>query len=72
MHALVGGFHLSGAAFEPIIEPTCHALAELWADYLVRTHCPGWRATHPVGNRFPDAFIQNCVGTRFEFTGAES
>jgi 7,8-dihydropterin-6-yl-methyl-4-(beta-D-ribofuranosyl)aminobenzene 5'-phosphate synthase len=72
LHALVGGFHLSGPAFEPIIEPTCAALAELSADYLVPTHCTGWRATHAIANRFPDAFIQNCVGTRFEFTGAES
>jgi 7,8-dihydropterin-6-yl-methyl-4-(beta-D-ribofuranosyl)aminobenzene 5'-phosphate synthase len=67
MHAIVGGFHLSGRAFEPIIEPTCEALSEFSADYLVPTHCTGWRATHAIANRFPDAFIQNCVGTRFEF-----
>jgi 7,8-dihydropterin-6-yl-methyl-4-(beta-D-ribofuranosyl)aminobenzene 5'-phosphate synthase len=71
LHALVGGFHLSGPAFEPIIEPTCAALAELSADYLVPTHCTGWRATHAIAGHFPDAFIQNCVGTRFEFTGSE-
>jgi 7,8-dihydropterin-6-yl-methyl-4-(beta-D-ribofuranosyl)aminobenzene 5'-phosphate synthase len=71
LHALVGGFHLSGPAFEPIIEPTCAALAEFSADYLVPTHCTGWRATHAIAGRFPDAFIQNCVGTRFEFTGSE-
>jgi hypothetical protein len=35
-HAVVGGFHLSGRAFEPIIEPTCAALAEFDADYLVQ------------------------------------
>jgi 7,8-dihydropterin-6-yl-methyl-4-(beta-D-ribofuranosyl)aminobenzene 5'-phosphate synthase len=72
LHALVGGFHLSGPAFEPIIEPTCAGLAEFDADHLVPTHCTGWRATHAIASRFPDAFIQNCVGTSFEFTGAGS
>jgi 7,8-dihydropterin-6-yl-methyl-4-(beta-D-ribofuranosyl)aminobenzene 5'-phosphate synthase len=72
LHAIVGGFHLSGPGFEPIIEPTCEALGEFSADYLVPTHCTGWRATHAIANRFPGAFIQNCVGTSFEFTGASS
>jgi 7,8-dihydropterin-6-yl-methyl-4-(beta-D-ribofuranosyl)aminobenzene 5'-phosphate synthase len=69
IHAVIGGFHLSGRAFEPIIEPTCEALDEFSADYLVPAHCTGWRATHTLAARFPDAFIQNCVGTRFEFAG---
>jgi 7,8-dihydropterin-6-yl-methyl-4-(beta-D-ribofuranosyl)aminobenzene 5'-phosphate synthase len=37
-------------------------------DYLVPCHCTGWRAIHAIAARFPDAFIQNSVGTRFEFT----
>ena len=53
--------------FEPIIAPTCEALDEFAPDYLVPTHCTGWRATHALAARFPDAFIQNSVGTRFEF-----
>jgi hypothetical protein len=28
----------------------------------------GWRAIHAIAAAFPDAFIQNSVGTRFEFT----
>lgn len=67
IHAVVGGFHLSGRAFEPIIGPTCDALAEFSAHFLVPTHCTGWGATHAIAARFPDAFIQNSVGTRFEF-----
>jgi 7,8-dihydropterin-6-yl-methyl-4-(beta-D-ribofuranosyl)aminobenzene 5'-phosphate synthase len=67
IHAVVGGFHLSGRAFEPIIGPTCDAFADFSPDYLVPTHCTGWRATHALAARFPDAFIPNCVGTRFEF-----
>jgi 7,8-dihydropterin-6-yl-methyl-4-(beta-D-ribofuranosyl)aminobenzene 5'-phosphate synthase len=70
IHAVVGGFHLSGRAFEPIIEPTCAALGEFAADYLVPAHCTGWKATHALAARFPDAFLQNSVGTRFEFEAA--
>jgi 7,8-dihydropterin-6-yl-methyl-4-(beta-D-ribofuranosyl)aminobenzene 5'-phosphate synthase len=68
IHAVVGGFHLSGRLFEPIIAPTCDALADLAPDYLVPSHCTGWRATHAIAAAFPAAFIQNSVGTRFEFT----
>jgi 7,8-dihydropterin-6-yl-methyl-4-(beta-D-ribofuranosyl)aminobenzene 5'-phosphate synthase len=67
IHAVIGGFHLSGPLFEKIIAPTCDALADLSPDYLVPSHCTGWRATHALAARFPDAFIQNSVGTRFDF-----
>ena len=71
IHALIGGFHLSGPAFEPIIDPTCDALAGFAPDVLVPAHCTGWRATHALAGRFPDAFIQNSVGTRYEFSAHE-
>jgi 7,8-dihydropterin-6-yl-methyl-4-(beta-D-ribofuranosyl)aminobenzene 5'-phosphate synthase len=67
-HAVIGGFHLSGSYFEPIIAPTCDALSDIAPDYIVPTHCTGWRAIHAIAARFPDAFIQNSVGTRLEFT----
>jgi 7,8-dihydropterin-6-yl-methyl-4-(beta-D-ribofuranosyl)aminobenzene 5'-phosphate synthase len=66
-HAVLGGFHLSGPQYEPLIAPTCDALSDLAPDYLVPSHCTGWRAIHAIAARFPDAFIQNSVGTRFEF-----
>jgi 7,8-dihydropterin-6-yl-methyl-4-(beta-D-ribofuranosyl)aminobenzene 5'-phosphate synthase len=69
LHAVVGGFHLNGPLFEKIIEPTCAALTEFSPDYLVPSHCTGWKATHALAAAFPDAFIQNSVGTRFEFAG---
>jgi 7,8-dihydropterin-6-yl-methyl-4-(beta-D-ribofuranosyl)aminobenzene 5'-phosphate synthase len=68
VHAVIGGFHLSGPLFEKIVAPTCDALAELAPDHLVPSHCTGWRAIHAIAARFPDAFIQNSVGTRFTFT----
>ena len=67
IHAVVGGFHLSGPVFEKLIAPTCDALAAFSPDHLVPCHCTGWRAVHALAARFPDAFIQNSVGTRFEF-----
>jgi 7,8-dihydropterin-6-yl-methyl-4-(beta-D-ribofuranosyl)aminobenzene 5'-phosphate synthase len=70
VHAVLGGFHLSGRAFEPIIEPTCDAFAEFSPDFLVPAHCTGWPATRALADRFPEAFIQNSVGTRFEFAGS--
>jgi 7,8-dihydropterin-6-yl-methyl-4-(beta-D-ribofuranosyl)aminobenzene 5'-phosphate synthase len=70
IHAVVGGFHLNGPRFEPLIPPTCDALAELAPDFLVPSHCTGWRAIHALAARFPGAFVQNSVGTRFEFAAA--
>jgi 7,8-dihydropterin-6-yl-methyl-4-(beta-D-ribofuranosyl)aminobenzene 5'-phosphate synthase len=72
IHAVVGGFHLSGKAFEPIIGPTCEALGEFPPDFLVPTHCTGRRAIHALAAHFPEAFIQNSVGTRLAFVAADA
>jgi 7,8-dihydropterin-6-yl-methyl-4-(beta-D-ribofuranosyl)aminobenzene 5'-phosphate synthase len=63
---VLGGFHLSGAIFEPVIPPTVEALAGLAPDVVVPAHCTGWRAAHALATRLPEAFIQNTVGTRFD------
>jgi 7,8-dihydropterin-6-yl-methyl-4-(beta-D-ribofuranosyl)aminobenzene 5'-phosphate synthase len=64
--AVIGGFHLSGPMFEPIIDPTVDALAELAPDLLVPAHCTGWKAVHRIASRFPDAFAISTVGTTIE------
>ena len=66
VHAVFGGFHLSGPLFAPIVQPTVDALAELAPDVVVPAHCTGWNAAHAIATRLPDAFIQNSVGTRYE------
>lgn len=43
LHALIGGLHLSGRLFEPIIEPTVNELERHRVDYIVPGHCTGWR-----------------------------
>jgi 7,8-dihydropterin-6-yl-methyl-4-(beta-D-ribofuranosyl)aminobenzene 5'-phosphate synthase len=52
----VGGFHLTGAVFEPLIEPTVAA----FADFGVERSCP---ATAPAG-RAPTAWPRPCRGVR--------
>ena len=66
LYAIIGGFHLSGPAFEPVIEATCAALSKMAPQVIVPGHCTGWRAIHTLAARFPDAFVPNSVGTRFE------
>ena len=66
IHTVMGGFHLTGPLFEPRIEPTLADLAEIDPEVLIPTHCTGWKATHAIAHRFPDAFIQNSVGTSID------
>jgi 7,8-dihydropterin-6-yl-methyl-4-(beta-D-ribofuranosyl)aminobenzene 5'-phosphate synthase len=65
VYAVLGGFHLTGAIFEPIIEPTVAALKELTPALIVPAHCTGWKATHMIARELPEAFVPNSVGTRF-------
>jgi 7,8-dihydropterin-6-yl-methyl-4-(beta-D-ribofuranosyl)aminobenzene 5'-phosphate synthase len=67
VHAVIGGFHLGGPLFESIIEPTADAVQEIGPDFLLPTHCTGWKAMHEFARRMPEAFIQNSVGTRLIF-----
>jgi len=68
LYLVMGGFHLNGPLFEPIIGETCEALADLSPEVLVPTHCTGWKAIHALAARLPESFIQNSVGTTFELT----
>lgn len=64
VHAIVGGFHLAGPLYESAIEPTVNAIEQISPDFLLPTHCTGWKAIHTFARRMPDAFVQNSVGTR--------
>ncbi|MGB6772386.1 MAG: MBL fold metallo-hydrolase [Candidatus Dormiibacterota bacterium] len=66
---LIGGFHLTGGLFEPLILDTVADLAALKIQRLVPAHCTGWRATHELARTLPGAFVQPSVGTVFEFRG---
>ena len=66
IYAVIGGFHLTGPVFEPIIPTVVETLREFASQYIVPAHCTGWRATHALAAAFPEASIQNSVGTRYE------
>jgi 7,8-dihydropterin-6-yl-methyl-4-(beta-D-ribofuranosyl)aminobenzene 5'-phosphate synthase len=68
--AVIGGFHLSGPAFEPVIAPTVAALTELSPELIVPGHCTGWRAQHTLAATLPSAWVQSSVGTRYTLSAA--
>ncbi|WP_034260824.1 MBL fold metallo-hydrolase [Actinospica robiniae] len=68
--ALIGGFHLSGPAFEPVIAPTADALTRLAPELIVPGHCTGWRAQHALAASLPDAWVQFSVGTTYTLGAA--
>jgi 7,8-dihydropterin-6-yl-methyl-4-(beta-D-ribofuranosyl)aminobenzene 5'-phosphate synthase len=65
LYALMGGFHLGGPLFEPLIPRVLADLAAMNPGVLVPAHCTGWRAQHAMSARFPAAFVPNTVGTSF-------
>ncbi len=65
IYAVIGGFHLTGALFEPVIPATIEALKKISPRYVVPGHCSGWSATHRIARAMPEAFIPNSVGTNF-------
>jgi 7,8-dihydropterin-6-yl-methyl-4-(beta-D-ribofuranosyl)aminobenzene 5'-phosphate synthase len=67
VHAFVGGMHLTGGIFERLIPRTLEELAAISPRWLVPGHCTGWKATHEIARRFPEAYVQTSVGTRLQF-----
>jgi 7,8-dihydropterin-6-yl-methyl-4-(beta-D-ribofuranosyl)aminobenzene 5'-phosphate synthase len=66
---VMGGFHLTGADFEPIIEPTTDALKALNPRYIVPAHCTGRKAIMHLEKEMPDNFLLNMSGTKMVFAG---
>ena len=67
IHAVLGGFHLTGSMYEEAIEPTIMGLQNVNPDYIIPCHCTGWRATNRIIQIMPEKFIQSSVGTSFSF-----
>lgn len=66
LHAIIGGFHLSGPAFEPVIGPTVAALRELDPHLIVAGHCTGWRAQHALAQAFPSSWVPSSAGSSYQ------
>ena len=67
IHAVIGGFHLSGPLYEEAILPTVKALQDADPDYIVPCHCTGWKAVNTIISQMPEKYIPASVGTRFVF-----
>jgi 7,8-dihydropterin-6-yl-methyl-4-(beta-D-ribofuranosyl)aminobenzene 5'-phosphate synthase len=67
IYAFVGGLHLTGGLFEPIIPRTVEELVRIGPDVIVPGHCTGWRATHELARQLPSSYIQTSVGTCLHF-----
>ncbi len=66
VYAVIGGFHLTGGLFEPIIPKTVAELAAEAPAVVIPAHCTGWKAVHALAAEMPEAFVANSVGTRYE------
>jgi 7,8-dihydropterin-6-yl-methyl-4-(beta-D-ribofuranosyl)aminobenzene 5'-phosphate synthase len=67
VHAIMGGFHLSGPGMEPLVEKTTEGLMQFNADYVIPTHCTGRYAIGAIEREMPNNFILNMVGTKLTF-----
>jgi len=67
VHAVIGGFHLSGPAFKPAINDTVECIKEVNPEYVVPTHCTGREAVLAFEEQMPGQFVLNMVGTRLTF-----
>jgi 7,8-dihydropterin-6-yl-methyl-4-(beta-D-ribofuranosyl)aminobenzene 5'-phosphate synthase len=63
----IGGFHLTGGLFEPIIGPTVAAFVQARVGRVLPAHCTGWKAVHALARAMPEAFVQPAVGTTVSF-----
>jgi 7,8-dihydropterin-6-yl-methyl-4-(beta-D-ribofuranosyl)aminobenzene 5'-phosphate synthase len=65
--SVLGGMHLSGGLFEPIIPTTLQELEKLKPKFVIPCHCSGLKAMTEIARKMPSAFIQNSVGTNYVF-----
>jgi 7,8-dihydropterin-6-yl-methyl-4-(beta-D-ribofuranosyl)aminobenzene 5'-phosphate synthase len=68
LHAVMGGFHLSGPQVEDIIPDTIRDIQAFGLKRIVPAHCTGWRAVHALANVYSDeVVVPAAVGRQFLF-----
>jgi 7,8-dihydropterin-6-yl-methyl-4-(beta-D-ribofuranosyl)aminobenzene 5'-phosphate synthase len=67
VYAVLGGFHLTGPIFDPIIGPTIEEMKKIAPEYVVPMHCTGWKAINQFAKEMPKQFLLNSVGTTYVF-----
>jgi 7,8-dihydropterin-6-yl-methyl-4-(beta-D-ribofuranosyl)aminobenzene 5'-phosphate synthase len=68
VHVIMGGFHLSGAPMDTVIEPTAEALKAIHPAHVIPTHCTGRQAVMHLEREMPDQFLLNMSGTKLTFS----
>jgi 7,8-dihydropterin-6-yl-methyl-4-(beta-D-ribofuranosyl)aminobenzene 5'-phosphate synthase len=68
VHVVMGGFHLNGPLFEPIIARTTEELKKIRPDYVIPCHCTGRKAIMYMEKEMQGQFILNMSGTKLAFT----
>jgi 7,8-dihydropterin-6-yl-methyl-4-(beta-D-ribofuranosyl)aminobenzene 5'-phosphate synthase len=66
IHALIGGFHLSGLTEERITR-VVDAFRDLGVDHIVPQHCTGIETIATLYHRLPRQMVVTSVGTTFTF-----
>ena len=65
LHAVMGGFHLSGPT-EAIIPETVRDLGTFGLDLILPAHCTGWRALNALERAYGETVVvPSEVGKRF-------
>ena len=68
VHAVIGGFHLSGLAGERI-EQVVDAFRDMAVEHIVPQHCTGMEAMVALHRHFPTEVVVSSVGSTFTFGG---
>jgi len=63
----IGGLHLTGGIFEPIIKPTVDAFVAAEVGRVLPAHCTGWKARPPARTCAPERVRATAVGTVITF-----
>lgn len=72
LYGVMGGLHLSGPTYEPLIPQTIEDLAQFDLKRLVVGHCTGWRALNALVEAFGDAAMPEAVGHMHHFGTRDS
>jgi len=67
VHAVLGGFHLTGAKPE-MIQRTVADIKAIAPQHIVPMHCTGFETVTAFAREMPDQFFFNTAGTKYIFT----
>jgi 7,8-dihydropterin-6-yl-methyl-4-(beta-D-ribofuranosyl)aminobenzene 5'-phosphate synthase len=65
IHAVLGGFHLSGTN-EAIIDDTVADFDQFDVDIIIPGHCTGWRAINALERAYGTKVVPLAVGMSFD------